>query len=217
MLKNYIDAFTDAKDVITIPMCFPVCYVPLLSLNYYWINGEFNRIWKKYFAAAANYPFLQLIPSFLNGRFAIDGGAGDNIPLYPILTQYKSFGIDELDLVFVLHFDSRYDYRKDFVTSVPVLDIDLSYCNGFKKDHYDYSRDTIDERIEKAFIYGDKIAKELLYLGNDRKALQLAVNEIFLREHAERQRNLSIDRFFSMLNTVGKLLRNDARCTKKLY
>lgn len=174
-------------------------------------------MWKKYFAAATNYPFLQLIPSFLNGRFAIDGGATDNIPLYPILSRQSRLGENELDLIFVLHFDSRFDYRKEFSTNIPVLDVDLSYCNGFEKNHYDYSREIICRRMEKAYEYGDGIAKELLYLGNNRAELQRAVDEIFLREHSERQRNLSIDRAWSTLNVIGKFFRNDARCIKKLY
>lgn len=218
LLADYINTLTNDIDNLSIPMSFPVCYIPPFSVKYFWIYGNYSRIWERYIKAAINYPFLKLIPSFLNGRFAIDGGAADNIPLYPLLKQSRPLPHnEELDLIFVLHFDARYDYRQNFPTDIPIIDLDLSYCNNFSKAHYDYSRNTITERINKSYEYGDKIVSRLLSGDCSKKQLKQSINEIFLEEHTLRQQNFSIDRLFSFLNVAGKTLRNDTHCIKKLY
>ncbi|MDE6028788.1 MAG: hypothetical protein K2F90_00525 [Clostridiales bacterium] len=218
LLSDYLYSLTAHGDYLSIPMCFPVCYVPILSAEYYWLYGGFNRVWNKYMFAAANYPFLQLRPSLIKGRLAIDGGAVDNIPLFPLLkSKSASFAPSELDLIVIMHFDSRYDYRNNFVTDTPILDLDLSYCNGFKKAHCDYSTETVEERLSKSYEYGNVIADKLFSGDCSRESLRGAIDEIFLREHAERQRNLSLDRFMTILNTVGRVLRKDGKCIKKLF
>ena len=218
ILSDYLDALLSHDDELTIPMCFPVCYMPIYSVEYYWIYGVYNRVWKKYLTAASHYPFLQLKPMFMRGKFAIDGGACDNIPLFPLLRPpCPPCTSENTDLIIIQHFDSRYDYRRNFVTDIPVLDIDLSYCNGFQKRHYDYSSATVADRLEKSFAYGESIAERLFYGDGSREYLRNAVNEIFLREYAERQCNLSLDRLVTVLNSVGRIFRKDSSCIKKLF
>lgn len=218
LLSDLVDLLISDNDELEIPLCFPVCHIPLFSVGYYWIHERYNRVWGKYIKAAMNYPFLKLLPNFIHGRFAIDGGSADNIPLYPLLKQSRPLqGGEELDLVFVLHFDARYDYRKEFITDVPVLDLDLSYCNDFSKAHYDYSKKTITERINKAYEYGNNLLSRLLDGDCTRESLQKTVNDIFLEEHTLRQRNFSVDRLVTFLNVIGRALRKDSSCVKKLY
>lgn len=218
LLSDYLHALMSHGDFLSIPMCFPVCYVPILRADYYWLYGEFNRVWNKYLFAAANYPFLQLRPSIIGGRLAIDGGAVDNIPLFPLLkSKNTSFAPSEFDLILIMHFDARYDYRKIFVTDTPILDLDLSYCNEFKKAHYDYSVETVEERLAKSYTYGNKIAEKLFGGDGSREYLRRTIDEIFLNEHAERQRHLSLDGLMTILNTAGRILRKDSKCIKKLF
>ena len=218
ILWKVIHEFVDFKDEVTIPLAFPVCYVPLYDVRYFWIYGKGNPVWEKYFRAAINYPFLNILPSVLDHRFAIDGGAADNIPLYPLLQkggEYLEPG-EDFDLIIVLHFDARYDYRKEFSPNVPVLDIDLGICNDFKKNHYDFSAEYVNEMITKAEEYGEHIC-DFLFTGDvSKRAIQKKVDKIFMEEHAVRQKNVSVDHFFSMLNIIGKALRSDVKCMKKL-
>lgn len=218
LLADCINNLTSDFDKLSIPICFPVCYIPLFSVKYFWLYGNYSRIWERYLKAAVNYPFLKLLPSFLNGRLAIDGGAADNIPVYPLLKQSRPLlNKEELDLIFILHFDARYDYRQNFSTTIPIIDLDLSYCNNFSKTHYDYSSKTITERINKSYEYGNKIVSRILSGDCSEQRIKQKINEIFLEEHTLRQQNFSIDRMFSFLNIAGKTLRNDAHCIKKLY
>ena len=219
LLWKEISEFISPKDEVKIPMAFPVCYVPLYNVHYYWLLGKFNPVWEKYFRAAINFPFLNIIPSVLNHRFAIDGGAADNIPIFPMLTKGPEY-LDEgerFDLILALHFDARYDYRKEFSPDVPVLDIDLGISNDFKKNHYDFSHEYVNEMIEKGEEYGEKICQRLFTGDCTKEGFQKKVDSIFLEEHAVRQKNISVDRFFSWLNLIGKTFRFDSRCNKRLY
>lgn len=217
LISDYVKAMSNDVDVLEIPMSFTVCYIPLYSIRYYWVQGDYSRIWEKYLQAAIYYPFFKL-PTVINWRIATDGGAADNIPLYPLLKKNKPMPEnEELDLIFVLHFDARYDYRTEFKTDIPVLDLDLGICNDFNKAHYDYSRETIIDRIKKSEEYGDMICTRLFSTDHTREEYQKIINEIFLEEHTQRQQNFSIDRLFSFANILGKACRIDKWCVKKLY
>lgn len=112
-LFRELSDFVDNKDVVSIPFAFPICYLPLFNVKYYWLSGPYNPVWLKYMFAAINYPFLHLIPSLLNKRLAINGGAADNIPLFPMLSKGSEFLAEgqSFDLIIVMHFDARYDYQ----------------------------------------------------------------------------------------------------------
>ena len=219
LMYREVRSFIDCNDETQIPLAFPVCYIPLYNVKYYWIKGKYNPIWFRYICAAINYPLLHVFPTLLNGRFAIDGGAADNIPLFPLLKHGKDFLEEgqDFDLVIVMHFDARYDYRRDFTTDVPILELDLAVCNEFKKNHYDFSNEFVDEMISKAEEYGDKIFERLFGGDCSREYFQKAINEIFLEEHAIRQKNVSLDRLVTMLNSMGKALREDSTCNKILF
>ena len=217
LLPKYIDSIVQGRDELDIPVCFPVCYIPVLSTRYYWIYGEYNRIWERYISAATCFPFLKVFPPIMRGRIAIDGGAVDNIPIYPLLKAQEHTN-RPLDLIFALHFDAQYEYRKIFQTDVPIVDVDLSICSNFEKNHFNYSSRVMDERISRAYEYGDKLASMLFDDGDiSREALQRKANEIFIAEHAARQRNMSGDRLVSILNVIGRAFRNDSRCMKRLF
>lgn len=218
LLKKTLSEFTSLEDRLEIPMAFPVCRVPLFSVRYYWIGDRFDPCWERYLRAAMNFPFLCIFPEILERRFAIDGGAADNIPLFPILKQRAQLLHGEsFDLILVLHFDARYDHRKDFTTEIPILDLDLGICNEFKKNHYDFSAEYVDEMISRAEAYGMSICRELFTGQCSKEELQEKVDGIFLREHTARQKNFSADHFISILNTVGSFLRRDGSCNEFLY
>ncbi len=219
LLWKLIGEFCALEDRVEIPLAFPVCRIPFFSLRYYWLFGKYNPRWQKYLRAAINFPFLCIFPSVLERRFAIDGGAGDNIPIYPVLKKGKGYlpAGEDFDLLIVLHFDARYDYRREFTTDIPVLDLDLGICNGFKKNHYDFSKAYIEEMLARAEEYGEKIC-EFLFAGEcSREELRERVDKIFLEEHTVRQKNVSVDRLISILNYLGKAFRNDSNCHKNLF
>lgn len=219
MLSNYLRGFMEIGDVLEIPCCLPITYIPLFSVRYYWLWHKFNPLWYRYMRAGTNFPLLHLRPSILHGRIAVDGGATDNIPLYSIFRDYKRFVFneDKPDLIIALHFDARYDYRKYFSSDVPVLELDVSICNDFKKNHTDFSSEYVDEMLSKAEEYGDKICRRLFCGDCSNEGLIKTINEIFLEEHAERQGHTSVDGYVSVLNVLGRALRSDSVRSKDLF
>ena len=219
VVTRAMNSFVTLGDYLSIPVCFPLTYIPPLTTKYYWIYGDYNPFWKKYFRAASHFPIICGLPERLNHRLAIDGGTVDNIPIYPILRHQGEYlsPQEKLDLIIVCHFDSRYSYRREFRTDIPILDMDLSICNDFKKDHFDFSRAYVNEMIHYSREYGFKIARKVFGGSCTRASFQRRANEIYTREHEEREYHSSVDRVVSIFNTLGKALRNDSRCNEKLY
>ena len=219
LLTCAMNSFFSLDDFVRIPVCFPITYFPLLSTRYFWIRGNYNPFWKNYFKAAANFPFVCGMPRIIEHKLATDGGAVDNIPLYPLIKMKNEFfaSKQELDLIIVMHFHPRYNYRKEFKTDIPILDIDVSINNDFKKRHFDFSRDYVNEMIASSREYGCKIAKKIFGANTSKKELTKRINEVFLSEHKERQWHDSADGLLTVFNTLGKALRNDRKCSKKLY
>lgn len=217
LLMREISGFFRSEDVLTIPVYFPVSYIPFFSVRYYELYGQFNPLWKKYAAAAANFPFLKIFPNVLNRRFAIDGGAADNIPLYPLLKSRETEADGGFDIIFVLHFNSRYEYRREFITDIPIIDLDVSAGNGFSKRHFDFSRAYITEMLESSYEYGKGICAKIFGAGTERRELKRMADEIFLEEHEIRQRHKSADGLVSILNAIGKTVRSEKCGIEKLY
>lgn len=219
LLTRAMNSFFALGDSLSIPLCFPTTNFPILSTKYFWINGEYNPFWKKYIRAAINFPFLCGMPKIIDHKFAIDGGAVDNIPLYPILKMQDEYLTtkENLDLVIIMHFYPRYNYRKEFKTNIPILDIDVSLNNNFKKRHFDFSRDYVDEMIATSYEYGISLSEKLFSKKDSKDNLTERINEIFLSEYNERQWHDSADGFLTVFNTIGKALRNDSDCNKRLF
>ncbi len=219
LLSRAMNSFFMPQDQIKIPICFPITYIPLLSTRYFWIYDNYNPYWKKYFLAAANFPFICGAPRILEKKLATDGGAVDNIPLYPLLKFQNAIlpNAKKPDLIFVLHFHPRYNYRKEFKTEIPILDLDVSIHNDFKKHHFDFSLDYIDEMITSAREYGARIGKKIFGAPKTQSELKKCVDQIYMEEHKERQWHDSADGFLTVFNSIGKSLRNDRKCCIKLY
>lgn len=215
LLSDMINSFLSIEDRLRVPVYFPVTFIPFFSVKYFGLCGRYIPSWKKYMNAGTNFPFLRIRPDILNRRLAIDGGAIDNIPLYPLL---KSVDEDNKpDLIFVLHFDSRYDYRKEFVTDIPIVELDLGICNNFSKDHFNFDEQYVDDMLKLSYQYGKKIC-DILFDGElNKESLQQKADEIFVSEHQQRQQHRSADGLVSVLNIVGKALRDDLQCMVKLY
>ncbi len=219
LLADYMDSLFRKEDVLSIPVCFPICLIPIVDVHYYWIYGAYNPGWKRYVNGAMSFPFLHILPRFIDGKFAVDGGGVDNIPIYPVLKRGNEFlpAGEKLDLILALHFDSHYDYRKDFNTNVPVIDIDVAISNNFKKNHFNFSHAYVEEMMLCAEEYGDKICSRIFTGDVSREHFVNVRDEIFVEEYEARLRHSSADGFISFINVLGKALRRDSKCVRKLF
>lgn len=216
LIRDICASFIKSDDVLQCPMCFPLCRIPLWNTKYCWIKGKGNRLWRKYFASEVALPFFTW-PVFLEGKLCIDGGAVDNIPIYPILNGFAKLTQDRPDLIIALHFDSKFDWRNDLYSQIPICDLDLTMSNGFSHKHFDFSVHYVREMIEKGCEYGRKICDKLFAPPCDSASLKRAIDEIFLEEHEARMKNSAADRWVTNLNIIGKALRDDSDCIKYLF
>ena len=65
--------------------------------------------------------------------------------------------------------------------------------------------------------YAEEICSFLFSGDCSKEDLQHKIDEIFLREHDLRAKNLSADRIVGVLNTLGRLCRSETNCCKRLY
>ena len=218
LLTKTLDGFMRPSDALQIPVCFPVCYIPLYYTRYYWLKETYNPVWKRYVKGATYFPGLHVAPMFQKGRMVLDGGAVDNIPIYPLVHFQRAFDKEQpLDLIIALHFDARYDNRRYFTGNTPILDLDISICNEFKKNHFDFSSEYVGEMLEKAEEYGEHICEKLFSTDCLADSLKKAIDKIFLEEHEQRERNSSADGLVSALNVLGRTFRSKTDCYKKLF
>ena len=75
----------------------------------------------------------------------------------------------------------------------------------------------VNEMISASREYGFKIAHKIFGGSCTRASFKKRVNDIYTREHEEREYHSSADRIVSIFNTIGKVLRNDSTCNEKLY
>lgn len=209
MLDGKINLLIEQNDSLLFPVYFNICYLPL-KVQYVKLDGKYLDGWRELMCAGMGFPILTGAPIRFNRRLAMDGGAVDNIPLFPLLAK------ERLDLIIVLHFDAFYNPSKEFSQSVlRVLDFDLSYNNRFVKESYDLRQSSIRKMIDSGYEYGKFVCNELFRDGKDcaedvyRNGLKLMSKEKTFRQHSP-----TVDVLFSALNKVGKIFRNDANCIK---
>ena len=111
----------------------------------------------------------------------------------------------------------KYESQKEFKTNIPILDIDVSIKNDFKKRHFDFSREYVNEMICSGYEYGTEISKKLFCTECNRRTFKRSIDEIFLSEYGIRQWHESMDGLLTVFNNLGKALRSTSDCNKKLF
>ena len=165
-LGRTVCKLTSPDDVLNIPMYSPICYLPTFSMRYNKLIGKFNPKWPKFLKGAISYPiFAGPFRSFRH-QLAIDGGAMDNIPVYPCINPTREE--EKPDVILVLHLLSHYRVRKEFTESgIPIIDYDVSISNKFRKHFFDFHADTIEAMLDRGYEYGRDICTNVFADVND--------------------------------------------------
>ncbi len=165
-LGSTVNKLTSPEDVLNIPMYSPICYLPTFSMRYNKLVGKYNPKWKKFLKGAISYPIFAGPFRTFKGQLAIDGGAMDNIPVFPCLNPTREE--EKPDVILVLHLLSHYRVRKEFTESgIPIIDYDVSISNKFRKHFFDFHADTIDAMIDRGYEYGTGVCREVFADVND--------------------------------------------------
>lgn len=198
-LKNMIGEFVREEDRLSIPVYAPICYIlPLIRMEYCKLYGSYMRSWSKFILGAVSYPLITGGIHTFRGQITFDGGAMDNIPVFPLIKYERP------DLILVLHFESGYRPRKIHLSSgIPIADFDISIGNAYKRHSFDFHTDTLKTRLAHGYNYGERFIKDNL-LGNmdDLEQACAAIRKQQEAERSQRMDNVTFDTWVRRLNDL---------------
>ncbi len=212
LLDEVLDQLVEPNDTLNRPFYVGATSIfPTLKFNYFKMESSYDSNWRKLFRAAIGFPILTGLPKRFNRRYYIDGGVVDNIPLKPLLEE-------ALDLIIIVHFDSKYTIDIPLTNDDPVvLEVDLSISNRFIKTSFDFSNGLINEMIESGYEYGKKMLKTLLKDGVDNiDAIRQNALDIHIKEHYVRRQYTNLDTLPTFFNRRLKRFKNKANVIQPL-
>lgn len=196
-LKKMVKQLLDKNDFLDIPMYSPICYLPLLHMNYGKLSGRFNPKWYKFLRGAMCFPVLAGGIRFFRGQIAIDGGMMDNVPVLPLVKK------ENLDLVLVVHFTPTYRPRKIAVDEgIPIIDFDIALNSKYQNRSFDFHEKTLSKMIEDGYQYGKRVYDEIFL--NSESILDVLKKEeqwkIF--EENDRKNGIIVETCIQKLNEI---------------
>ncbi len=198
-LRDVIDMLVKEDDVLNVPIYAPVVYLPFIHMEYCKLSGKYIKKWKSFIKGAVSYPVLTGL-NFFRGQLTFDGGAMDNIPVFPLLKH------ENVDVILILHFEAGWRPRRKYLLAgIPVLDYDISISDGiYRKHSFDFYSDTLKSRIETGYRYGKEICGKLFRGGdNDIGEVCAAAEEIKQSElPLRRLSNSTFETWVQRLNEV---------------
>lgn len=196
--NDVINAIAEPTDNIEIPFYCSVCFLPSFKLKYYKLAGEYDKKWFRIIKSATYFPVISGNFSFFRGQLAVDGGMMDNIPLYPLAVE------EDLDLIFVLHFQSQYEVPLQFRNKKTVIiDLDVSSQNKFRRYFIEFNNAVITDMLESGYQYGKSVCERIFANGQDLTSIRNAVSEIYAEEKPFRKANPNLG-WVSKLNFILK-------------
>lgn len=225
-LKNLIRTFIKDEDYLSIPLYAPICYIiPLIRMEYCLLHGNCAKNWSKFILGAVSYPLITGGIHFFRGQITFDGGAMDNIPIFPLIKYERP------DLILVLHFEANFRPRKIHTASgIPIVDYDISVGSPYKKHSFDFHSDTLNARMQYGYDYGMRLCNDVFYDNlHDFEKLCSAARIKQKREFSQRMDNVTFDTWVRRLNDLfypyvshsniklRRLTQNETRSEKKKH
>lgn len=197
-LKDMIKALATENDYLQIPVYSPICYFPLIHLEYGRLLGDYHKKWRRFMLGAVSYPIVSGGIHFFRGQLAIDGGAMDNIPIAPLLYNEKP------DVILALHFNAGFKPRKIHVSrGIPIIDYDITIDSIYRKHSFDFHGDILNARIENGYEYGKRICSLLFNGGaNTLQELCEAAKVQKDKEEIARMDNTTFESWVQLLNDI---------------
>lgn len=182
-LRETISTLVKEDDVLKVPLYAPIVYLPFLHMDYCKLYGRYMKKWTSFIAGAVSYPFLTGL-HFFRGQIAFDGGAMDNIPVFPLLRH------EAPDLILVLHFEPGWRPRKKYLLAdIPVIDFDISISDGiYRKHSFDFYGDTLRARVDTGYRYGKEICGKLFRGGKN------GLEEVCMAAKEQKEKELPLRR-----------------------
>ena len=145
-----------------------------LSAHYYLIEESTpTEQIKKLSDITCTFPFVNGVIKKFEGKIYFDGGAFDNVPLYPM--QYE----EDLDIIFVFHCTRNYEPPANIIKSdVPILDINITSLMPQKMETFSFQKENLSLMVEAGYQGGVEIAQKLQKELDEGKPLKEACQNV---------------------------------------
>ena len=67
-LSDSVHSIVSENDELKIPLYVPICYYPIVHLNYCRLYGKYNKKWYNFMRGAISFPFIAGAPKFYEGK-----------------------------------------------------------------------------------------------------------------------------------------------------
>lgn len=179
VIYTIIEDFIAKSDYISIPMYITGTCLNSLSTHYFYIDNSIDRNeLKEIVNVTMTFPFVNGVFHKYRKKFYLDGGALDNIPVYPFLVK-------PVDFLLILHNYPKYLPPYEIVEKIPlVVDIDVGTRCGNNIKTYSFERNNITKMYDIAYDYGLEFANKVLVNLNDFEKLKESAQK-FIRDEIE--------------------------------
>lgn len=129
-----------------------------LSTHYFYCDEHSNNEEiHKILNVTLTFPFVNGLFRKSFGRFYIDGGGTDNIPVYPF--YYRN----DVDMIIILHCYPHYlPPKKAIESGIPIVDVDVTALVGNTLSTYSFSQKNLRALYDSGYEYGKIFAKDVL-------------------------------------------------------
>lgn len=196
-LNDTIDKLlSDETSNIEIPFYVTGTCLNKLSTHYFLVNNTINRDeLKKILDISTTFPFVNGVMKKAFNNYYIDGGATDNIPVFPFL-------INNVDVLLILHCSSTYLPPQQIVNSNKiVIDVDVTAKCG-DVSSFGVSKKNLTFLYNNGYGYGESFCKTVLSSDDIEKikknGQQFMQSECKLRQMKKKN-------FFNLVSILNKV------------
>lgn len=144
---------TVEKEEMNIPTYVTGTHIFDMDTFYFYLNNMNRSETKSTLNISMSFPLINGPKKSRGGMFFIDGGATDNVPVYPM--QYF-----DLDMIIIFHCYPKYRPPLDIIKpGVIVIDIDVTLSLDKSITSFSLSREAFAEMIEKGRVAGKEFAE----------------------------------------------------------
>ncbi len=203
-IRKVLNDLIHEGDELRIPFYATITYLPFwLVGRYYLIEGTYHKKWGKFAKASMGFPIVTGWPKFYKFLPCMDGGACDNIPIYPLVKKHN------LDLILCIHFDSKYILDKAWRDmDTIIVDLDASLGNDLRKCSFNFSTLVLNKMLDSGYEYGENVCQKLFEHGyGNKEGIRKSAKELYEKEFNERMKEGTIDRLVTTLNYFAQVFR----------